>query len=109
MAPEVIHSLCVCTNYTGTIYTEKADIYSAALIVWYLLTGMQPKANVERNPLERPDISAANRRWPEVSALLQRMWAPDPADRPPAASCVESLGRLTPAPPTCGRGACRVQ
>ena len=94
-------------------YTEKADVYSAALVIWYLLTGWRPACDVRKCPRGRPDAGAARRRWRAMGALLERMWDHDPAGRPGAGECVGTvlgmagggMGGCAPG----GRGVCPVQ
>ena len=91
-------------------YTEKADIYSAALILWYLLTGWQPRCDLRKSPHARPDIRMAQRRWGDAAGLLERMWDHDPAARPAAAECAAAL-RAMPSPRVgcASGGACALQ
>ncbi len=77
------------------VYTEKADVYSAAVILWYLIAGRRPKLDIRRDAAARPDIEAARKRWPEAAALLERMWAGEPGQRPSAGECVAQI-RLLP-------------
>ena len=103
MAPEVVTS-CVAG---AAEYTEKADIYSAALIVWYLLTGRRPRRRTL--PTERPDVRPAQKRWAELSEVVERMWAADAGARPSAGECVAALqGLRVPAPAGCASG-CAMQ
>ena len=85
MAPEVI------SQRTGN-YTEKADIYSAALIVCYIGTGRRPDINAKGNLEARPDTSGVQ--WPELEALIQRMWSHNPTQRPSAGECIRTLAGM---------------
>jgi serine/threonine protein kinase len=109
-APEVLACLPSSTTSSGffggasdsssseapaAVYNERCDIYSAGLVLWFLLTGHRPTANVMLDPRARPDPSPAYRRWPEAAALAERMWAHDPQSRPSAAEaleCVRGMG-----------------
>ena len=91
------------------VYTEKADIYSAALIIWYLLTGRVPSTSVIAEPRARPDIGPAARRWPGMAELVERMWVHDPEARPSAAECAAVVRGLPLRAGLCGVGAaCRM-
>mmetsp|Transcript_8587 Transcript_8587/g.21154 ORF Transcript_8587/g.21154 Transcript_8587/m.21154 type:complete len:310 (+) Transcript_8587:222-1151(+) len=108
MAPEVI------SQRTGN-YTEKADIYSAALIVWYIAAGRRPAINDMARLDARPEVAACN--WPELEALIERMWAQSPQTRPSAGECIRQLagmpGRpdltMGTAPKNVQGGCCSVQ
>jgi serine/threonine protein kinase len=91
-APEVLEGLTSGQHTSlAAVYTEKADVYSAALIIWYLLTGQCPIARVQMLPRARP----------ELAGLLARMWAHDPVARPPAAECVATVRGMSPPTPAC--------
>ena len=86
-APEVLSS-------TGfAVYTEKSDIYSASLVIYYLLTGRRPENDVKVDPRWRPTTLVARMRWRRASDLLERMWAHDAEARPPAGECIAELRR----------------
>ncbi len=78
----------------------QADIYSAALVVHYLVTGLLPSADVRRDPAARPAAAAAAARDPAAAALAEAMWAADPEARPAAAACVARLDAAPPPPPS---------
>ena len=91
-APEVLEHLMVGDVDTQhAVYTEKADVYSAALIMWYILTGWMPPCDVRKNPRARPDPRTARRRWGEMAELLERMWAHDAEARPTAGECAAAV------------------
>ncbi|KAG2444605.1 hypothetical protein HXX76_001349 [Chlamydomonas incerta] len=91
-------------NSTVIGISEKADIYSLAIIIWALLVGkLQPwtdyhyaaimfKVSVqgERPPL--PDDPA--RCPPRLASLLSRMWAQEPSARPGAGDVLKQLGMV---------------
>ena len=110
-APELLEHLQPRDIDTHRItYTEKADIYSAALILWYLLTGWQPRCDLRKSPHARPDIRMAQRRWGDAAGLLERMWDHDPAARPAAAECAAALRAMpTPRVGCASGGACALQ
>jgi serine/threonine protein kinase len=115
-APEVLQRLHDGDAATASaIYTEKADVYSAALVIWYMLTGWEPACDVRRSPRARPDAQSAVRRWPQMAALLERMWSHEADARPAAAECAGAdrllpLSRVSGSPGACGpQPACAVQ
>ncbi|KAK4337554.1 hypothetical protein RND71_042041 [Anisodus tanguticus] len=80
MAPELLSG--------KTKVTEKIDVYSFGIVMWELLTGDEPYAEMHCasiiggivNNTLRPQIPT----WcdPEWKALMESCWAPDPAERP---------------------------
>jgi serine/threonine protein kinase len=94
-APEVLEC-SMPGEHTGDIaaYTEKADIFSAALVIWYLLAGRRPNGRLPQWPKARPSAERARRRWPEMAAVVERMWAHDAHERPSAEECVGELEAL---------------
>ena len=104
-APEVFHCSASshCAPEAGTVmYTDKADVYSAAIVLWYIFTGHQPKIDIRKDAAARPDIALARKRWPEAAELLERMWAADPAARPAAGECAAAMRNLQPRMAVCG-------
>ena len=96
-APEVLEHLKAGEMGAQNVaYTEKADIYSAALVLWYLLTGWEARCDVRSCPRARPEMRTARWRWAAMAGLVERMWDHDPEARPAAAECVEAL-RAMPA------------
>jgi serine/threonine protein kinase len=85
----------------GFHYTEKSDIYSAALIIGYLLTGWRPSTDAMSKAYKPPSAGAARERWRELAALLERMWAFESEARPSAGECVAELQQMTVPPPAC--------
>jgi len=92
VAPEVIMSRAG--------YTSKADVYSFGVVLWQIYARTQPYPNmhatqvlfqVAREGL-RPKIP--NSCPPEISALIERCWAHNPARRPNFAEIVTELERF---------------
>ena len=79
----------------------QADIYSAALVIHYMVAGRRPSADVRKNPAARPDAAVAAARDPAAAALVTDMWAGDPEARPAAGECVRRLEGV-PVPPASG-------
>jgi len=85
MAPEVL------TQKKGH-YTEKADVYGAGLIMWYIATGTQPERlsiKDEASLRVRPSLDAV--KWPNFAAIIEQAWNHDPAQRPSAARVLKTL------------------
>ena len=87
-APEVLSSS------DSAQYTEAADVYSASLVMFLLLTGRRPENDVKADPRRRPLTANARWRWRALSDLVERMWAHDPAQRPSAGECAAHLRAL---------------
>lgn len=87
MAPEVI---------AGEHPTPKSDIFAAGLIIWELLTGQNPFESADIfTTLQKvqetrlPDIDSLRQDIPkELKALLMKMLARNPHDRPPTSAAV---------------------
>ena len=93
-APEVTASLSLGEHAANAaVYTEKADIYSAALIVWYLLVGRRPE-RVWEDPRSRPGLGIARARWGGLAVVVEQMWAHDAGARPSAGECLSAVRGL---------------
>jgi len=94
------------TGYTGTVrymapevltqrkghYTEKADIYSAALVMYYIATEKRPNfltQNSEEDLRKRPDLSVVQ--WPSIEAIIEKAWQHKPEARPSASEMIRLL------------------
>eukprot|EP00286_Rhodomonas_abbreviata_P021859 CAMPEP_0181306314 /NCGR_PEP_ID=MMETSP1101-20121128/10229_1 /TAXON_ID=46948 /ORGANISM="Rhodomonas abbreviata, Strain Caron Lab Isolate" /LENGTH=336 /DNA_ID=CAMNT_0023412353 /DNA_START=84 /DNA_END=1091 /DNA_ORIENTATION=- len=90
MAPEVF-------NKIQSHYTEKADIYSAAVIMWCICSGQGPMLSKAarthpHNITVRPDLSQIG--WKELEEVVNTAWHPIPEQRPSAADLLATLSRL---------------
>jgi len=99
------------TGYTGTVrymapevfscnkghYTEKADIYSAAIIMWFVATGQRPLIHGKQDLVWRPELAPVE--WPELRDVMGKAWAGDPNLRPSASEVVKMMARLPGKPP----------
>lgn len=84
----------------GKPYGLKADIYSFSIVMYQVLSLLQPYVNVQPSAFQtvvimdgrRPPIDTS---WPtELKDLLKRMWAAESVDRPPARDVVDTLEQL---------------
>ncbi|CBI17788.3 unnamed protein product, partial [Vitis vinifera] len=99
MAPELLSGK---TN----MVTEKIDVYSFGIVMWELLTGDEPYADMHCasiiggivNNTLRPQIP----RWcePEWKYLMESCWASDPAERPSFSEISQKLRNMADAPIT---------
>jgi len=103
----------VNTGYTGTVrymapevltqrkghYTEKADIYGAGLIMWYIATGSRPQTLSTKDEASlrvRPSLEAVN--WPTFASVIEQTWRHDPGQRPSATQVLKALAAMPDAP-----------
>jgi serine/threonine protein kinase len=99
MAPEVV---------LKQPYTEKADVYSYALVVWAMAQNDNPYKYYDRKHHyehvvinhERPPL---NQKWPSTfKQLLRSCWQPNSHLRPSFIEICEILSQMLP--PPCGEG-----
>lgn len=98
-------------GYTGTLrymapevrlvrtgnYTEKVDIYSASLIMWYIAACKRPELNKEISALHlRPDLKAVQ--WPNMETMLGSMWVHEPEMRPSANDLLRQMSDFADIP-----------
>mmetsp|Transcript_3137 Transcript_3137/g.9002 ORF Transcript_3137/g.9002 Transcript_3137/m.9002 type:complete len:585 (-) Transcript_3137:102-1856(-) len=89
-------------------YSDRVDVFSFALVMWFMSTGRRPFAeefgeDIGRLVREyasgaepRPDLGAKMGRFaPTVKSLIEDCWKADPASRPSAADCAQRLVRAS--------------
>ncbi|CAK9158849.1 unnamed protein product [Ilex paraguariensis] len=90
MAPELL-------NGSSSKVSEKVDVFSFGIVLWEILTGEEPYANMHygaiiggivNNTLRPPVPNFCDPDW---KLLMEQCWAPDPVVRP---SFAEIAGRL---------------
>ncbi|XP_068655941.1 uncharacterized protein [Aristolochia californica] len=90
MAPELL-------NGSSNKVSEKVDVFSFGIVMWEILTGEEPYANMHygaiiggivNNTLRPPVPSFCDAEWRK---LMEQCWAPDPTARP---SFTEIASRL---------------
>ncbi|GIM15040.1 hypothetical protein Vretimale_17910 [Volvox reticuliferus] len=94
MAPE-------CFDALAESLTHHMDIYSLGMLLWVMLSGLQPWQGLNMVQIayrvtlsgERPPLSAIppDRRPHKLLRLLQSCWEADPQRRPAAAEVVKEL------------------
>ncbi|KAL1813939.1 hypothetical protein ACET3Z_024004 [Daucus carota] len=96
MAPELLSG-------KSNMVTDKIDVYSFGIVMWELLTGEEPYADIHCasiiggivNDSLRPQIPT----WcdPEWKALMESCWSSDPAQRPSFAEVAQKLRNMAAA------------
>ncbi|GLT97536.1 hypothetical protein SLE2022_150950 [Rubroshorea leprosula] len=96
MAPELLSG-------KSNMVTEKIDVYSFGIVMWELLTGEEPYADMHCasiiggivNNTLRPKIPS----WcdPEWKALMEKCWASDPSERPSFSEISQKLRNMAAA------------
>lgn len=105
-APEVLRS---------ETYSDKADIFSFALVLWFMCTGRRPfveqfgddmarlLSEYKKGTQPRPELSAGGRRCgrqtPALRELIQDCWREVPATRPSAQECTQRMASICTAAP----------
>ncbi|KAK4347516.1 hypothetical protein RND71_033855 [Anisodus tanguticus] len=99
MAPELL-------NGSSNKVSEKVDVFSFGIVLWEILTGEEPYANMHygaiiggivNNTLRPPVPSFCD---PEWRILMEQCWAPDPSVRPCFTEITRRLRAMSAACPT---------
>ncbi|KAJ9140942.1 hypothetical protein P3X46_031531 [Hevea brasiliensis] len=94
MAPELLHS-------KNNMVTEKVDVYSFGIVMWELLTGEEPYANLNSEEIIAGKIKGAL--LPEIPSwcdpawrsLMERCWSSDPESRPAFSEIAKELRTMS--------------
>ncbi|GMI85179.1 hypothetical protein HRI_002187200 [Hibiscus trionum] len=108
MAPELL-------NGSSSKVSEKVDVFSFGIVLWEILTGDEPYANMHygaiiggivSNTLRPPVPSFCD---PEWKLLMEQCWAPDPAVRPSFTEIARRLSIMLSACPSKPQGHHKLQ
>ncbi|KAF6135120.1 hypothetical protein GIB67_040431 [Kingdonia uniflora] len=103
MAPELL-------NGSSSKVSEKVDVFSFGIVLWEILTGEEPYANMHygaiiggivSNTLRPPVPSFCDAEW---RTLMEHCWAPDHVARPSFTEIARRLRVMTAACPTKPQG-----
>ncbi|GKV24644.1 hypothetical protein SLEP1_g34229 [Rubroshorea leprosula] len=103
MAPELL-------NGSSSKVSEKVDVFSFGIVLWEILTGEEPYANMHygaiiggivHNTLRPPVPSFCD---PEWRLLMEQCWAPDPVARPSFTEITRRLRVMSAASQTKSHG-----
>jgi serine/threonine protein kinase len=82
---------------------KAADVYSFSVVLWAVLNVQEPFSHIHDYESlvdsvvyrkERPDISDLRQSFPELADLMNRMWAPEPEERPGFHAILDELRGL---------------
>lgn len=97
MAPELL------TSDKESTVTEKVDVYSFGFVMWELLTGEEPLANLSSKEvlagIVRGDLRPEIPSWcdPAWRSLMERCWSSDPNLRPTFSEIAKELRAMSAA------------
>ncbi|KAK8629818.1 hypothetical protein V6N13_078644 [Hibiscus sabdariffa] len=103
MAPELL-------NGSSSKVSEKVDVFSFGIVLWEILTGEEPYANMHYGAIIGGIVSntlrppVPNHCDPEWKLLMEQCWAPDPVVRPSFTEIARRLRIMSSACPTKPQG-----